>query len=97
MPHDIKPGGGHESRRILPKGELETKQGQLLTEERLLTTGIEILMETLGPVETTRFLSFPMKRRMGSLKRHQKWQASLEKDRFFQEVFGRKTGNAGVR
>jgi hypothetical protein len=45
-------------------------------------------METLGPVETIRFLSLPMKKRTQSVKRHREWQFQLENEQFFDEVFG---------
>jgi len=50
--------------------------------------GIDILMEQLGPIETRRFLSFPIHKRMESVKRHQKWQSKLDKNQFFDNVFG---------
>lgn len=64
------------------------KQGQFISEDRLLKQGIGILMEKLGPVETNRFLSLPPKERMESVRRHWKWQSKLDKDSFFNEVFG---------
>jgi hypothetical protein len=36
------------------------KQGQYIEEDKLLKQGIDTLMEQLGPVETSRFLSFPI-------------------------------------
>ena len=45
------------------------KQGQFISEEKLLNQIIHILMEKLGPVETNRFLSLPAKR-IESVKRH---------------------------
>ena len=64
------------------------KQGQYIKEEKLLKKGIDILMENLGPVETSRFLSLPTQKRIESVKRHHKWQTKLEKDAFFSDVFG---------
>jgi hypothetical protein len=49
-------------------------------------------METLGPVETIRFLSLPVKKRTESVKRHREWQSQLEKEQFFNEVFGDQYG-----
>jgi hypothetical protein len=63
------------------------QQSQFLSEETLIQRAIEILMETLGPVETIRFLSLPRKKRTESVKRHREWQARLEKEQFFTEVF----------
>jgi hypothetical protein len=59
-----------------------------LSEEALVQRSIEVLMETLGPVETIRFLSLPMKKRTQSVKRHREWQFQLENEQFFDEVFG---------
>jgi hypothetical protein len=63
------------------------KQNQFKSEEYLLQQAIELLMENLGPVETNRFLTLPVKKRMESVRRHRLWQVQLEKDRFFDEVF----------
>ena len=70
------------------KGGLEMKQGQYIEEDKLLKQGIDILMEQLGPIETRRFLSFSIHKRMESVKRHQKWQSKLDKNQFFDNVFG---------
>lgn len=64
------------------------KQGQFISEDRLFNQAINILMEKLGPVETNRFLSSPPKKRTESVKRHQRWQSTLDKENFFNEVFG---------
>jgi hypothetical protein len=66
------------------------RQGRFIEEEKLLQQSINILMEKLGPVETSRFLSFPSQKRIESVKRHKKWQAGLHMDKFFNDVFGRK-------
>ena len=63
------------------------KTTPLIDEETLLKTAIQALMEKLGPLETSRFLSLPRKQRMESVKRHQRWQNQLEQDKFFDEVF----------
>ncbi len=68
------------------------KQSQFLSEEALVRRAIEVLMETLGPVETIRFLSLPVKKRTESGKRHRDWQSQLEKEQFFNEVFGDQHG-----
>uniref|UniRef100_UPI00402A1156 hypothetical protein n=1 Tax=Candidatus Wunengus sp. YC64 TaxID=3367700 RepID=UPI00402A1156 len=63
------------------------KQGQFISEEKLLNQIIHILMEKLGPVETNRFLSLPAKKRLESVKRHRIWQSKLDKDKFFNNIF----------
>jgi len=68
------------------------KQSQFLSEEALVQKAIEVLMGTLGPVETIRFLSLPEKKRTESVKRHRECQAQLEKEQFFNDVFGDQHG-----
>ena len=59
-----------------------------LEEDELVEKAVRALMEVLGPVETARFLTLPRKRRLDSVVRHRRWQAKLEKEPFFDEVFG---------
>jgi hypothetical protein len=59
-----------------------------LAEDELIRRAIEILVTNLGPVETARFLSLPQSRRMESVRRHRLWQKGLDKDLFFDQVFG---------
>lgn len=59
------------------------KQGQYIEEDTLLKKGVDILMEKLGPIETSRFLSFPLHKRIETVKRHQKWQSELDKNKYF--------------
>lgn len=59
-----------------------------LAEDELIHRAIEILVTNLGPVETARFLSLPQSRRMESVRRHRLWQKGLDKDLFFDQVFG---------
>jgi hypothetical protein len=60
------------------------------SEETVIKKAIEVLIRELGPVETIRFINIPKKKRMESVKRHQQWQKTLDKDRFFNEVFDEK-------
>jgi hypothetical protein len=59
-----------------------------LTEEELIERGLQALMDSLGPVETLRFLNLPRPRRLESVQRHRRWQATLEQKQFFDQVFG---------
>ena len=61
----------------------------LLQEDEMVRRAIAALMESLGPIETARFLTLPHSRRINSVLRHRKWQASLDKERFFDQVFGK--------
>lgn len=59
----------------------------LMPEEQLIAMAIDLLMEKLGPVETSRFLSLPREKRIDSVKRHRLWQSRLAKDEFFTKIF----------
>ncbi len=52
--------------------------------------GVDILMDKLGPIETSRFLSFPPQKRIESVKRHEKWQSGFDKNKFLDDLFGSK-------
>ena len=54
----------------------------------LMKKGIEILFRELGNVDAIRFLSIPREKRVESVKRHRDWQQTLDKDTFFDEIFG---------
>ena len=54
----------------------------------LMKKGIEILFRELGNVDAIRFLSIPREKRVESVKRHRNWQKTLNKDTFFDEIFG---------
>lgn len=59
-----------------------------LKEEEMIRRAVDALMKALGPIETTRFLTLPRAKRVDSVKRHRQWQDSLDKDHFFDQVFG---------
>jgi hypothetical protein len=61
---------------------------QYLSEEELIERALNALLEAVGPVETMRFLTLPRPRRLESVKRHRRWQASLNPEQFFEQVFG---------
>ncbi len=63
------------------------KSSTFINEEKLITDGINTLLNKLGPVETNRFLSLMKRRRTDSVKRHHLWQSKLKKDTFFDSVF----------
>jgi len=64
------------------------KAVKYMDENTLIKKSIEVLMEKLGPVETIRFVNLSRKKRMESVRRHREWQKMLDKDKFFNEVFG---------
>ena len=72
------------------------KTTRYLTEEELMKQGIEALMKALDPIETARFLAIPRTRRLESVKRHRQWQAALEREPFFDQVFGTKRATSNL-
>lgn len=59
-----------------------------LQEEEMIHQAVDTLLDSLGPVETARFLTLPRKRRLDSVTRHRQWQETLDRERFFEEAFG---------
>jgi hypothetical protein len=59
-----------------------------LPEEILIRRALEAMMTALGPVETARFLNLPRQRDSDYVEWHRRWQAGLDPQRFFDEVFG---------
>lgn len=57
-------------------------------EEQLITKAVDVLIKELGPVEASRFLGLPKKKRVESVKRHRQWQAQLQRDKFLERMFG---------
>lgn len=63
------------------------KAVKYMDEESVLKKGIELLIKELGPLEAMRFMSLSRERKIDSVKRHRAWQKTLDKDKFFKEVF----------
>jgi len=61
-----------------------------MNEEFVIKKGVEALIKELGPVEAIRFINLPKRKRLESVRRHRQWQRHLDKERFFNEVFGGK-------
>ena len=68
------------------------KVERYMDEDTLIKKSIKVLIDTLGPVETIRFLNQQRKKRIESVKRYREWQKMLEKDKFFDDVFGEAEG-----
>lgn len=64
------------------------KTERYLNEEDLIRKAIGALIQELGPVETARFVNLPLPKRMESVKRHRRWQKSLDKEKFIKDIFG---------
>ncbi len=58
-----------------------------LPEKELVEKCTEILYREVGIADTLRFLSLHREKRLDSVKRHRKWQSTLDKKEFFQEIF----------
>lgn len=58
-----------------------------LQEEEMIRRAIHVLIEELGPVETTRFLTMSPRKRLDSVTRHRLWQEGLDREAFFDRVF----------
>ena len=65
------------------------RRAKYIDEEIVIRKATEVLIKELGPVEAIRFINMPKKKRLESVKRHREWQKLLNKDQFFNEVFGR--------
>jgi hypothetical protein len=65
------------------------KETKYEVEENIIKKGISILFKELGPVETSRFLNIPRKKRLESVKRHREWQKTIDKEKFFKELFSK--------
>ena len=64
------------------------KEHVYLEEEEMVRRAIDALLRDLGPIETTRFLTLAPRHRLDSVTRHRLWQESLERNGFFDAVFG---------
>jgi hypothetical protein len=64
------------------------KEHTYLQEDEMVRRAIDALLRDLGPVEATRFLTLPQRQRIDSVTRHRLWQDGLNRDRFFDQVFG---------
>jgi len=58
-----------------------------MNEEIVIKRAMEVLIKELGPLEAIRFINMPKKKRLESVKRHREWQKTLNKGRFFDEIF----------
>ncbi|MEI2769897.1 MAG: hypothetical protein V9G98_03890 [Candidatus Competibacter sp.] len=59
----------------------------MLTEEQLIRQATDTLIDKLGLMEATRFLSLKYQGRLESVERHRLWQSGLDKEEFFDEIF----------
>jgi hypothetical protein len=64
------------------------KPTQYLKEEELVERAVSALLKALGPAETANFLKLRREGRLESVRQHRRWQATLEQEKFFDQVFG---------
>ena len=64
------------------------KKHAYLQEDEMIRRAVGALIGNLGPIEAARFLTLPHQHRLDSVTRHRQWQDSLDKDAFFDQVFG---------
>ncbi|MCB0128750.1 MAG: hypothetical protein KDE58_41075 [Caldilineaceae bacterium] len=57
------------------------------SEDQLVKRAIDALLVALGPVETSRFLALKQAGQLDSVAQHRAWQASLDRDELYAEVF----------
>ncbi len=72
-------------------GGIGMKNLVLTDESDLVRKGMDILVKELGPVESAHFICLFKGKRTDSVKRHRAWQKSVDKEKFFDEVFGEKS------
>ena len=63
------------------------KTTKYLSEDVVIQKAVDALMKALGPVEAFRFMNMPKRKKVESVKRHRDWQQTLNKTKFFDEVF----------
>lgn len=59
----------------------------VMPEEQLIRQATDALINNLGIMEATRFLTINRQSRLESVDRHRLWQSGLDKEKFFDEVF----------
>jgi hypothetical protein len=65
----------------------------LLPEETMIKRAVEALVEALGPIEAARFLALPRHKMPEAVEWHRQWQATLDAETFYDEVFASEEGD----
>lgn len=71
------------------------KEHTYLEQEELVRRAVDALLRDLGPIETARFLTLEPRHRLDSVTRHRLWQENLDRDCFFDQVFGTSKAEPG--
>jgi hypothetical protein len=59
----------------------------VMSDEKLIRQATDALINNLGLMETTRFLTIKHQGHLESVERHRLWQSGLDKGEFFDEIF----------
>ncbi len=59
----------------------------LLPEETMIKRALEALVDTLGPIETARFLALPRQQISDYVAWHREWQSTLDAETFLDTAF----------
>ena len=62
-----------------------------MKDQELIEKGTKALFKELGYSDAIRFLAVPRESREETVQRHRQWQHGLNKDAFFQALFGSET------
>ncbi|MEI7695740.1 MAG: hypothetical protein WCI64_08880 [Chlorobium sp.] len=60
---------------------------KMMPDKELIKKVTEILFRELGYTDAIRFLSLPKEQKMESVERHRNWQNTLDKDKFYNDIF----------
>lgn len=59
----------------------------MMPDKELIKKVTEILFRELGYTDAIRFLSLPKEQKIESVERHRNWQNTLDKDKFYNDIF----------
>ena len=60
---------------------------KMMPDKELIKKVTEILFRELGYTDAIRLLSLPKEQKMESVERHRNWQNTLDKDKFYSDIF----------
>ncbi len=60
---------------------------KIMPDKELIIKVTEILFKELGYSDAIRYFSLPKEQKMESVERHRNWQSTLDKDKFYNEIF----------
>jgi HD superfamily phosphodiesterase len=63
------------------------KTEKYMDKNEIARKGVQVLLKELGPIETRRFIELSRVTHEDSIRRHRKWQKSLDTEKFLKEIF----------